>query len=385
MAPSSISISLQDRAQHDRALPEPGRLERAPFEQRGVAGDDAREHVGMERELRERPPERGEQVGHRGDVQEHDVAGDALRAFGLVDVGPAARDLVEEAARAAGLGEQLTDGSFEPRERGPLGLLVGRRRRPCMRAGCTNASAPSSWSSSATSRSNQGGSAAWSPIQHASPSRWPTRRANPNASSVPAAPSSASSRSSAWSRWPRYVSTSWAPNRSCAMRAHAGEQLLGQLAHEHAVVGDALARVALGQRVERAQRRRARTRTGCGRVRTPRRRCRRARPARPASAPTGFSAVGVVPRQRETRTRRRGRDRHDAGREVLDLDREREEVAQPVRDEAVAGLGERLDVDGADRSRAPTPRSGAPLRRTRRPHRSARSRCKPARRTVRAR
>ena len=37
-------------------------------------------------------------------------------------------------------------------------------------------------------------------------------------------------------------------------RAHAREQLLGQLAHEHAVVGDALARVALGQRVERAQR-----------------------------------------------------------------------------------------------------------------------------------
>ena len=37
-------------------------------------------------------------------------------------------------------------------------------------------------------------------------------------------------------------------------RAHAGEQLLGELAHEHAVVGEALARVALGERVERAQR-----------------------------------------------------------------------------------------------------------------------------------
>ena len=35
-------------------------------------------------------------------------------------------------------------------------------------------------------------------------------------------------------------------------RAHAGEQLVGKLAHEHAVVGEALARVAFGQRVERA-------------------------------------------------------------------------------------------------------------------------------------
>ena len=36
-------------------------------------------------------------------------------------------------------------------------------------------------------------------------------------------------------------------------RADAGEQLLGQLAYQHAVVGDALARGALGQRVERAE------------------------------------------------------------------------------------------------------------------------------------
>ena len=37
-------------------------------------------------------------------------------------------------------------------------------------------------------------------------------------------------------------------------RAHTGEQLLGELAHEHAVIGEALARIALRERVERAQR-----------------------------------------------------------------------------------------------------------------------------------
>ena len=46
-----------------------------------VAGGDAGEHVGVQRELRERPAERGEQVGHRRDVQQHDVTGDALRAL----------------------------------------------------------------------------------------------------------------------------------------------------------------------------------------------------------------------------------------------------------------------------------------------------------------
>ena len=57
----------------------------------------------------------------------------------------------------------------------------------------------------------------------------------------------------AQSRLSRYPWTSSAPKRSCANVRAPGEQLVGQLAHEHAVVGEALARVAFLDRVERPQ------------------------------------------------------------------------------------------------------------------------------------
>ena len=92
-------------------------------------------------------------------------------------------------------------------------------------------------------------------------------------------------------------------------RAHAREQLLRELAHEHAVVGDALARVALGERVERAQRvggEHEEVPVAAGhdleRVaelgRAPRQRADR------------IGHLGIVPGKRERGARRRGRDRH---------------------------------------------------------------------------
>ncbi len=116
------------RAQDHRTLADANRLERAPFDVSGVAVAHLSECIGVQREQRDRPAERGEQVGHCRDVQQGDVASDALRARRFGGVGPPDRDLAQEAAAGA-VGQQLADHRLVAGQRGALRRLVGRRDR----------------------------------------------------------------------------------------------------------------------------------------------------------------------------------------------------------------------------------------------------------------
>src|SRR4029453_19543131 len=88
----------QHLAQRERALRETDRLGRGALEEIVVAGADAREHVGMQQQLDQRPGECGVEVRLRTEMDQHDVARDALLARQTRRVAPARDDLVEEYA-----------------------------------------------------------------------------------------------------------------------------------------------------------------------------------------------------------------------------------------------------------------------------------------------
>ena len=146
---------LEHRAHHDRPLAEPDRLEHAPFEQAVVTGGDARVHLGMQQHERERPTQRGEQVGHRRDVQQHDVAGDPRAALELRSCRPTAGRSPRGTRRRAPASSSSATDELDAASAARSTL----RSAPAAtaRSGCTNASAPSSCSKSAISSSSSGG------------------------------------------------------------------------------------------------------------------------------------------------------------------------------------------------------------------------------------
>ena len=114
--------------------------------------------------------------------------------------------------------------------------------------GSTNAAAPSSASSAAISRSKPGPGSPHGPAQVESPMRWPSRRVRSNTSTVPASPSSAHVTSIAPVDDVAVLHDVVAGEQVVRERPPVEEQLVGQLAAQHLPVGDALARVGLGQR-----------------------------------------------------------------------------------------------------------------------------------------
>ena len=212
---------------------------------------------GVERELRERPAERGEQVRHRGDVEQHDVAGDALRALRLVGVGPAARDLVEE---AGGVGAVVAGtASSSPTA---VSKRASAARSACLSADATAVHARRVHERVGAVELVELGDQAVEPRRLGGAIADPARQAEPVADPPGEAERVDRARGAELGQLEIERVVEVAEIRLDVLgaeevvreRAHAGEQLLGQLAHEHAVVGEALARVALGERVERAQR-----------------------------------------------------------------------------------------------------------------------------------
>ena len=121
---------LEHGAHHDRALTEADRLEHAPLEQRAVVIREARLDVRVEEHECDRPPERGEEVRHRRDVQQHHVARDACGSGGFVDPLPAARDLGQEAVLRCTRGQEVTHLGLDPGQRGALRVPVGGPGHP---------------------------------------------------------------------------------------------------------------------------------------------------------------------------------------------------------------------------------------------------------------
>ena len=309
---------LEHRAHHDRALPEPDRLERAPFEQRVVARPRAGAHVGV-RAARARASSPARRTGSSSSrcaaARRRPRRPRPRSAFGRPV--PPPRDLGEEAVVGCARGEQLADDRLDPRQRGALRVPVGRSRP--RRSGCTNASAPSSSSKSAISSSSSGGVAASSPIQQPSASRWPSRRASANTSNVPCVAELVDLPVDRGVEVPEVPLDVLGAEQVVRERAPIREQLLRQLAQEHPVVGETLARDRL-----RAARRarappRARTRTGTGRARVDDERVaelgpRRAQARRPDPVPSASSHGSANPATGGTGSiaRRRLQPRPDA-------------------------------------------------------------------------
>ena len=128
----------EDGTQHHRSLAEARRLQRTTFEQSCLTVAGTREYVGMEHELAEHPPGRGEQVRHRRQVHEDPVAAsgfDEALAVGFGDVGPAVHHPGEQVVRPRAGPECVAgahggrDQVLDARHRRALGLLARRRHR----------------------------------------------------------------------------------------------------------------------------------------------------------------------------------------------------------------------------------------------------------------
>ena len=184
---------------------------------------------------------RGKEVGHCRDVQQHDVAGDARDR--IYEIAPPVRDVVErDSAR----------GRFA---RSSLPTARSTRARACssasnvgvvMRSGCTNASDPSRRSKSAINSSI----GASRPIQHANASRWPSRRRQLEHFELSVGTELVELRGDSPVERAEVALDLLRAEQIMRERSSFGEQRRRKLAREHAVVGDAFARVAFGQRVE---------------------------------------------------------------------------------------------------------------------------------------
>ena len=207
----------------------------------------------MERELGECPAERGEQVRHGRDVQQDDVTGDALRAFRLLGVAPTTRDLGEEAAGiTAGVGEQLTDRDLDAGERGAFGALVGRRAVGHAIGMNERVGAVESIEiGDEPVEPRRLGRGVADPARETE--TMPDAACEPEGVERPCCAELGELEVERVIEVPEVGLHVLRAEQIVRERADSGEQLLGQLAHEHAVVGESLARVALGHRVERAQ------------------------------------------------------------------------------------------------------------------------------------
>jgi len=97
-----------------------------------AADEFARGHIWMQQQIHQRPRERGIQVRLCAEVDQHDVARDALFACDPAGVAPRGADLVEEVAalRAGRIAraDDLAEQRIESMERGAFAALAGRAR-----------------------------------------------------------------------------------------------------------------------------------------------------------------------------------------------------------------------------------------------------------------
>ena len=136
-------------------------------------------------------------------------------------------------------------------QRGSLGPLVRRRHRGHPRRGArTRRSRPACPRRAPGARRphlrREPG-----PAHEASPIRWPSRRLRSKTSTVPARPNSAEVCVERRVQVGQIDGHVVAPKQLARQHATPGEDLVGQLAPQHQVVGHALAGGLLGQRVER--------------------------------------------------------------------------------------------------------------------------------------
>ena len=209
----------------------------------------------MQRELRDHPPRRREQVGHRAQVHEDHVAGNADAALWLANIDPPLHDAREQVmgalvgceciARRDGLCEQ----QLHVRHRSSLGRL-GAVGHPAHLVGM--------YECSRAIEVVEGRDE----LIEARRGRWclarPTREAHAMAEAPRQREDVNRARSAHLGERDRHrcVELSQIGSHVLATEqlVHDGastvEQLLGQLAHDHHPVGDSLARVRLGQLVE---------------------------------------------------------------------------------------------------------------------------------------
>ena len=272
---------------------------------RGHAGEHRRDAARAARSS-SRARRRGSSWWRRGAARRHGRCPACVRGSPMSAQRRAISSRKPPRSRSAGRSARSSPtASLEAREGGAFGLLLVRTATAAMRAGCTNASAPSSWSSSCDEAVEPGRlrGAIADPTREAEPVADPA--GEPNASNVPSGPELGELEVERVIEVAEIRLHVLGAEQIVRHRAHAGEQLLGQLAHEHAVVGDALARVASrAARRSARQARRARTRTGSDHD-----------PSRPsnvspssaraaASAATGSSCRRLVPGECEGRARR---------------------------------------------------------------------------------
>ncbi len=227
----------------------------------GSPRSQAAQHLRVLQRVHHRPAEGSEEVGHRAQVHQHHVAGDALGAGRLGPL-PAGDDLGEGGGRravapgivggarsrraAASSAARAWRSSRRPAAPTPPSARGGRRqlRRRGGRAGST------SWS-------KRPDGAGVSPAHDARARRWARRRVNTNTSTTPSSPSSANDARRVASRAAEVPGHVIAAEQLVGQGAAADEQLVGQLRSQHLPVGDALAGVVL-----RAARRRLRSPSG---------------------------------------------------------------------------------------------------------------------------
>lgn len=87
---------FQHITRHDRALREPRRFDGALLRPRRITADNAVAVEWVIDQVDEGPPERGEEVGHRGDVYERHVVGNSGPAYLRRLVGPPVNDTSKE-------------------------------------------------------------------------------------------------------------------------------------------------------------------------------------------------------------------------------------------------------------------------------------------------